>query len=798
MVRNAKAHVAAHAAARPHAEERLSPVRGLVLAQNLRGEPFHLADLKRWMRLNRVVYKADKVDLFVGERTADSAGELLSYADGLDMRLSLRTDCESAPPDLSALGEQGLLDVFLTPRRATQSALQAWLDAAHAAGLPIRLQLHAPLQQGLDAASSADRYRDSGVVAVNLTAFDPFVRTVGCRDKDQSAATLERMLELAEALEERGIESRIVHVPFCQIAEQHWPRVLNGPQFHLDHQQYRHDAYALALRMRDQGPSVGGKILTMLLGRHTLFEDPIDSRLLPWLLESPWLRARVLAWHKLTRHLRLLRNVPRAIDDSQDAYTKALDKKKRETIRALGPVCGICKLRHVCDHESAEFRRALPGLEPRTQDGEVVMHPGWAANGLTRHFDEVDSARLNMDAKRTSLAKAAAELVTNRPADREIDSFDYSIEGQWAHQLPGGVRWHGFTNSEKLSTVLATVDPPFTLSVVFGGGISEYVGFSFGRDCKLVCPLEAYRHQVVLHVAADGSYALLRDGEAMEPAQFEGNFYAPTRLGDRLEPRISIWNIDSSIVTQNVALWSDALRAPAEDRRPKFSIVTVCVRYARRLQAVLQAVAHQQGIDLRDVEILIAYVPDADITEDVLDSVRMAHPELAIHRSTFPEENASAKGLIINETLRKARGDWVILLDADTLVPPDLFARILAEGEGHDFIVPDGRHLLSRETTAKVLLGDLRPWECWDELLNTAGEFRYREMGGVPIGFCQIVRRECFDKVKYYEADHFEGADWQFSIDMREHFGEEKRLSGVPVLHLDHGGSKWYGTERHF
>ena len=78
------------------------------------------------------------------------------------------------------------------------------------------------------------------------------------------------------------------------------------------------------------------------------------------------------------------------------------------------------------------------------------------------------------------------------------------------------------------------------------------------------------------------------------------------------------------------------------------------------------------------------------------------------------------------------------------------------------------------------------------------GEMRHREMDGVPIGFCQIVRRDCFEQVKYYEADHFEGADWQFSIEMRKVFGEETRLSGVPLLHLDHGGSKWYGTTRHY
>ncbi len=774
------------------------PHRGLVLAQNLRGEPFRSTDVRRWMRINRVVFKADKVDLLTGEAAAKAFGDYLAYAHELDMRASLRTDCLGAPPDLKELRDRGLLDVFLTPRRATQSGFQAWLECAHEAGLKTRVQLHIPLHKSLDAQEYAKRYKEAGVVAVNLAAYDAFVGTDVCRDKEQSTGSIARMIEFAQALESQEIESNILRVPFCAIPKEQWPRVVNDAQFFLDHQQYRRDSYELALRLAKHGPVVGGKVLSILLGRYTLFKDPIDSRLLPWLLESPWLRARVIAWHKLTRHLRLARHVPKVIEDSEQAYEKALQKKKRETIRELGPVCGICRLRHICDRESTTLSHALPGIEVASQDGEVVMDPLWAAEKQPKYYDPIDDTRAALDAARVTLAAKADDTVTNLPPDLEIDSFDYSIEGQWAHQLPGGVRWHGFTNTEKMSTPLAKLDPPFTLSVMFGGGIAEYVGFSFGRDCKLVCAMEGYRHRVVLHVEADGSYVLLRDGRPVQPREFEGSYYVPLRLGDRLEPRISIWNIDSSIVTQNVALWSEHLREKEVERRPKFSIVTVCVRYARRLQAVLQSIAHQENVDMSDIEVIVAYVPDADITEDVLESLRLTHPGLRIHRSTFTEQNASAKGFILNETLKKAGGDWVLLLDADTLLPPNMLAKILEQTEGVDFIVPDGRKLLTRETTAKVLLGEIRPWECWDELLKGAGEYRYREMEGVPIGFCQIVRRSCFDTVSYYEADHFEGADWQFSVDMREKFGQETRLSGVPVLHLDHGGSKWYGTERHF
>jgi len=806
MVRHTETHVAdPPAPASTHRLEaranRLSPARGLVLDANAHGRPFHPRDIRRWVRLNRVVYKTDKLDYLCDadpEDTTRRVTDLLAYARTLDCRISLRTSCAGPPPDLSRLHGLGLLDVFLTPQRLTDPALQSWLVVAGLAGLPIRLQIPFPFHPTLDAEKFASQFASAGVTVVNLAAHDPLVDAPGCHNKAQSVQSLERVNALADALSAFGIECNILGVPFCLVDRAQWPMVINARQFFSDHQHYREDSCTLALMLRKRPAALAGKIVSIYLGKHTLFDNPIDNKLLPWLLDSPWLRARIVAWHKLTGHLRMLRSVPTAAPENEARAEKALNRRRREAIRALGPLCGICNLRHICDHESPQLARALPGIEVTPLDGDVVMNPLHFAAAQPKYHDTVDRDRLELAESTADLAERARTHLAERPPDREIDAFEYKTEGQWSHQLPGGVRWFGFTNTEKLSTPLATLDPPFTLSVLFGGGIAEYAGFSLGRDAKLVCPMDGYRHQITLHVERDGRYVLLRDGEPVRPVTFEGHHYVPLRLGDRLQPRISLWNIDNSIVTQNVALWSEHLRGATDRPAPKFSVVTVCVKYARRLQTVLQAVAHQQSIAHSDIEIIVAYVPDIDPTEDVLEALQLAHPGLTIHRSTFNERKARAKGFLINETLRKASGEWVVLLDADTVLPPDFFQEVMRRGANANFVVPDGRKLLSREVTAKVLLGDIRPWERWDELLATEGEFRYREMDGVPIGFCQVIRRTCLDTVQYYEADHFEGADWQFSIDMRKHFGDELRLSGVPVLHLDHGGSKWYGTSRHF
>ena len=309
--------------------------------------------------------------------------------------------------------------------------------------------------------------------------------------------------------------------------------------------------------------------------------------------------------------------------------------------------------------------------------------------------------------------------------------------------------------------------------------------------------MEGYVHKLLLHVARDGRYVLLRDDVPMRPEVLERGMYTPARLGGVLEPQISIWNIDGSVVTQAVQIWEGA-GEPAATENIRFSVVMVCTRYARRMQAALRAVANPHGVPLDRIEAIIAYVPGVDATDDILDSMGLAHPGLRIVRSPFPPRNVHSKGLLINESVRMASGEWTILLDADIIVPPDLFARLAEVPEDVAFVAPEGRKLLTRETTARILLGELDPHAEWEALFKGPGEYRLRETFGVPIGYCQCVRTQCFETVKYEEHEHFEGADYRFAVDMEARFGKARRLDGLSVLHLDHAGSQWYGTARQF
>ena len=774
-------------------DHRIRPVRGLVLTRNVQGAPFDLVDLRTWLRLNHDVFKTEKIDVFLNCTGRDILPALLEQAATLDTRLSLRTDCPAAPPALENLG---LLDVFLTPRAWDVEHLDAWFAACRAADLPMRLQLQAPFEPDFDPERVARRIAEAGVAMVNVSLANAFIEKPPCRDLEHSRRTVQQMNALTAALAARGVEANLMDLPFCHVAPENLSHAANEQQFFLDHQQYHRLSFELAVKAFRCSPNALGKAVRIPLGRNSSHTWYIDNRLLPWLLDGPRKHFYLLVWRKLMRPLRIIRGMTKPMPDTLEGYDREIARIRERNDKRLGPACSPCRFLRLCDHETQAFTRTLPGLAVETQPGDPVVGPMHFAVAQPKGYDVIDAARVGFTERYLALAKEAIDIVTNTTPTREVDSFDYEIEGQFTHQMPGGNRWHSFSNSEKLSTVLTRAVPPLTLAVTFGGGIADYIGFSFGRHSKLLCPMETYSHQLVLHINAEGRYVFLRDGNPVRPVEFEGTEVVPVRLSGVLEPRISICNIDGAIVTQTVLLWEGNKAETAALSRVKYSVVIVSTRYSRRLQSVLLCLAHQQNIDFSQLEVVIGYVPGIDATDDIIESLSLTHPHLRIVRAPFTESYAKSKGFLINESFHVASGEWIVLLDSDILLAPDTFAKMNEVADTCSFIASDGRTMLTPEITAKILLGEIHPWRDWDELLRSGGEFRLREANGVPIGFFQAVRKACMEKVKYQELDHFEGADWWFGHDMRQVFGRETRLSGVPVLHLDHGGSQWYGARK--
>ncbi len=382
---------------------------------------------------------------------------------------------------------------------------------------------------------------------------------------------------------------------------------------------------------------------------------------------------------------------------------------------------------------------------------------------------------------------------------REIASSGYRVVNAFDVKMNGSRFWHALQDRLALSTVLATGPRPMTLSAVFAGR-AAYVGFSFAPNAQAMCLMTRAHHRLAVHVAADGQLLLLKDGEPVTPAHVPACVFRAHRLRGQLEPRLAAYGIRDHLVTQEVLLWSaERPREPAPVSLPiELSVVVVCTGFARRLSQLVRSIAEQQGFDRRHAELLVAFVPGLDGTEDVLDSARACWPDLRIVPVAAPAREQTAKGRLINQAVARASGRRVVLTDADIIFPPNLFAELEGRYRDAPFVAVAGRKMLDQRTTAELLLGVRDPVADFADLRDRApGELRRGEARGVPLGYFQCVRRNCFERVSYPEQPHFEGADHRFALDVRRVLGPEEVMADVVVLHQDHAGSRWYGTDRH-
>lgn len=768
-----------------HTEKSLAlpSVRGLILGQNRRGDSVDLTTLRQWLRLSAEVQWVRKVDCWEPLATSARLIPLLQEAAHLDLRLSLRTTTDTPLSLLPELREAGLFDVLLRVDVLDSDVISRWADACGDAYLPLRIQVLAaaiPEKPSSDLVTALARANH-----VSIVLEDPIA-------PETTRPSLEGVVALGSALMAAGTEVHVLDLPFCAAPEMLWPCIINEAQRLATPQHYQPVSLDFALKMAPLSPRQIHQAVELSLGQGASFHNLIDNAVLPWILEKP----RWFFWlwflHKLTRRLPLRRPVPEPLPEALNDLDHALAEQRIRRAKLLGPDCATCRLHPVCNHPGESFKRAFPGHSLHPICGEAIHDPLAQRQNATTWYDAIDAARFEIPEQRAILAEEARRRIVGEAPTREIPAESYSIEQHATHRMPASVRWFSFSTAELQSTILARVAPPFTLALTVGGGIADQVGFRFGRTARVMCPMTAYSHQIVLHVDAGGHYVLLRDGVAVPPSAFHDAHRVPERIGSIAEPRIAMINVDGQIVTQTVLLWEK--NTGSDTVKARHSVVVVCSRFARRLQAVLQSLAQQQGLQPGDVEVLVAYVPGIDATDDVLDSIATVYPALTLRRIPFAIDRMRAKGFLINECAALATGTWVTLLDADILLPSDYVARLDALGSEVVFAAPDGRHMLDAATTSRILLGEIQPSNHYNELRQQAETYRHHESDGVPPGFCQSVRRQVFETVRYEELDHFEGSDWWFSKRVMDHYGPVRRLDGMSVLHLDHGGSQWYGT----
>ncbi|MFP6598191.1 MAG: hypothetical protein VCC01_12100, partial [Candidatus Hydrogenedentota bacterium] len=514
----------------------------------------------------RMVLNAEKVDVLANGMAVAPIHDLFDCADEIGCRLSLRTDASASPRDLAALKTAGLWDLLLCPTSLGDATLLEWLKSADRLEIPLRLELCFSTITSSDIDELVELADEYSVEQVTVVPGDIFSGGTSTRNIQEVVGKLGQIVPQLESL---GTEIGIHGLPFCSVDEAVWPNLVNSRQRGLDHNHYIPTAWTLARSIYGHRVFMAEKTMRMVLGRHTLSKNPIDEILLPFVINRSYRYLLNRLVRRMTEHLNVARSVPKALERSK--YDEVMQERQELDVQHIPAACESCRLRKICDHNSVNGQPLIPDFTAKPLDGDVVVSPLHLCREQAKYYDTIDADRAENQVPSEELAEAAMEILTQTQPTRTYTSADYKVIDSFSEQMEGGLKWWSVTNTEKLSTPLGTFTPPLTISVEVGAGIADYVGFSFGRHCKIVCPMEAYRHTLSLHVDTDGRYVLLRDGKAMAPVEFDGTHNLPLRLGERLEPQLSVWNIDDCILTQSLKVWNEAEDADAEEEVARYS-----------------------------------------------------------------------------------------------------------------------------------------------------------------------------------------------------------------------------------
>lgn len=755
----------------------LLPCQGLILAHNNRQQYFRERDYHRWAAYCGRVCQCPKMDLLAWGRIPQGLLSTIAYVREFDGAVSLRTDGTAPPDGLEAAVQEGLGDVFLCPPDVTDPLFQQWLTACSHLKVPVRLQLQVPRMDPAVAERFVSVWPEAGVRMVTVVLEDPFQSVPACQTPEVGQQVLEFCNLLAELLPSSGVELHLVGLPPRLLNSSAAPYAVTAREYRYSHHNYDRQAFLFAQRFFSVSPMAARSMLLLALKRHTVSLNVTDR----WLTEKLYIHSTSLhnAYMYAAKRWRARRGtrLARTIHDPAGDVILSSDRGfpgDDEQERALG----LLRLEG----------RVLPDAPEAAVPVEILQ---------PKYYDRFDEEKLRQAALWRELAREARSLERTVAPSRVCDEKEWATYEAFVIPEYGATAWLTSLSGKKVSTQIDMMNLPFMVSVTVGGGIAEVAGFQLTPSCKILCPMVETRHTLTLYVRGDGRYVLLRDGVPMDPVPIPGEYPAPRRAPCVVRLRFIAWDIEERVSFSPLRLWKQPAPEPVPAAKPEFSVVIFCTRFARRLSAVLQCLAHQADFDLSKLEVVVGYVPGLDATEDVLETLRLTHPELRVVHATFPYQNIRSKGYVLNQCMDMASGSRILLLDADTILPPTLFAELERYCPEHPFVFPKGRAMLGPEVTARILQGDLRPWEDWNGLLASADEIRENEALGVPIGYFQCFNRECLKTLRYPEYEHFQSADYEFALGLRACYGEEYRLA-FPVAHLDHAGSQWLGAERHF
>lgn len=197
--------------------------------------------------------------------------------------------------------------------------------------------------------------------------------------------------------------------------------------------------------------------------------------------------------------------------------------------------------------------------------------------------------------------------------------------------------------------------------------------------------------------------------------------------------------------------------------KPEVSIIVPCYNEHKTITLLLDAI-RQQSYPTERLEVVIADGMSTDGTRDVINTYIKEHIDLHVQVVDNTEQNIPSA---LNRAIERARGEWIIRLDAHAIPHPDYVARCLE---------------VLAETDAANVGGVWEIRSAYDRWIPRAiavaaahtlgaGGARYRVSG--PAGAVDTVpfgafRRDWIQKVGLFDENLLTNEDYEYNVRLRK------------------------------
>jgi hypothetical protein len=213
-----------------------------------------------------------------------------------------------------------------------------------------------------------------------------------------------------------------------------------------------------------------------------------------------------------------------------------------------------------------------------------------------------------------------------------------------------------------------------------------------------------------------------------------------------------------------VAEGRQAGSAPA----PRVSVVVPCFNYGCYLEGAVESVLAQT---YRDLEVIIVDDGSTDDSLAVARRLAAAHEQVTV----LAQENSGQPAISRNNGIARARGEYILTLDADDVIEPDFVERLASTLDGDESV--------------SIAYGDQQNFG-EDATFHVHAEYDFAQLAHCNfIGIASLYRREAWENVGGYATNVRGYEDWDFWIGCGEQGHVGRRVPGAVFRYRVRAGS---------